>query len=44
MSSLAVGVLVDQTTVVVALTVIGVAGIVLGLLAYLAFPLVRQAR
>ena len=44
MSSLAVGLLVDQTTVVVALTVIGIAGIVLGAMSYLAFPLIRQAR
>ena len=44
MSSLAVGLLVDLTTVVVALTVVGVAGIVLGLLSYIMLPRVRQAR
>lgn len=44
LSSLAVGLLVDLTTVVVALTVVGVAGIVLGLLSYTMLPRVRQAR
>ena len=44
MSSLAVGVLVDQTNVITALTAIGISGIVLGSLAYLVFPLIRQAR
>ena len=44
MSSLAVGLLVDQTTVVFALTVIGVAGLVLGAVAYAVFPLVKNAR
>lgn len=44
MSSLAVGLLVDLTTVVVALTVVGVAGIVLGAISYAILPRVRQAR
>ena len=44
MSSLAVGVLVDQTNVITALTAIGISGIVLGSVAYLVFPLIRQAR
>ena len=44
MSSLAVGLLVDLTTVVVALTVVGVAGLVLGLISYMILPSVRQAR
>ena len=44
MSSLAVGLLVDLTTVVVALTVVGVAGIILGTLSYIMLPRVRQAR
>ena len=44
MSSLAVGLLVDLTTVVVALTVIGAAGIVLGAISYVILPRVRQAR
>jgi len=43
MSSLAVGWLVDLTTVVVALTVIGSAGLVLGSISYLVLPRVRQA-
>ena len=44
MSSLAVGLLVDLTTVVVALTVVGVAGLVLGAISYTILPRVRQAR
>ncbi len=44
MSSLAVGWLVDLTTVVVALTVIGSAGLVLGLISYMILPRVRDAR
>jgi hypothetical protein len=44
MSSLAVGLLVDQTTVVFALTIIGMAGLVLSAVAYAVFPLVRNAR
>ncbi len=44
MSSLAVGYLVDLTTVVVALAAVGVTGLVLGSIAYLALPRVRQAR
>lgn len=44
MSSLAVGLLVDLTTVVVALTVVGVAGLALGSLSYMMLPRVRQAR
>ena len=44
MSSLAVGLLVDLTTVVVALTAVGAAGLVLGAISYLALPRVRQAR
>ncbi len=43
MSSLAIGLLVDLTTVVVALTVVGAAGLVLGALAYTLLPRVRQA-
>ncbi|MCH7843427.1 MAG: MFS transporter [Chloroflexi bacterium] len=43
MSSLAVGYLVDLTTVVVALTVVGLAGLVLGSISYVVFPRVRQA-
>ncbi|PKB71506.1 MAG: hypothetical protein BZY87_05090 [SAR202 cluster bacterium Io17-Chloro-G6] len=43
MSSLAVGLLVDLTTVVVALTAVGMAGLVLGLLSYMILPRVRQA-
>ena len=43
MSSLAVGLLVDLTTVVVALTAVGAAGLVLGLISYLALPRVRHA-
>ena len=44
MSSLAVGLLVDLTTVVVALTVVGVAGLILGSISYIILPRVRQAR
>ncbi|MDA0263305.1 MAG: MFS transporter [Chloroflexi bacterium] len=44
MSSLAVGWLVDLTTVVVALTVVGVTGTVLGLVSYLVLSRVREAR
>jgi len=44
MSSLAVGLLVDLTTVVVALTAVGTAGLVLGAISYLVLPRVRQAR
>ena len=44
MSSLAVGLLVDLTTVVVALAAVGIAGLVLGSISYLVFPRVRQAR
>ena len=44
MSSLAVGWLVDFTTVVVALTVVGLAGVVLGSISYMILPSVRQAR
>ena len=44
MSSLAVGLLVDLTTVVVALTVVGVAGLILGSISYIMLPSVRQAR
>ena len=44
MSSLAVGLLVDLTTVVVALAAVGVAGLVFGSISYLVFPRVRQAR
>ena len=43
MSSLAVGLLVDLTTVVVALTVVGVAGLVLSSISYMILPRVRQA-
>ena len=43
MSSLAVGLLVDLTTVVVALAAVGIAGLVLGSLSYLVLPRVRQA-
>ena len=43
MSSLAVGLLVDLTTVVVALTVVGLAGLILGSLSYLILPSVRRA-
>ena len=43
MSSLAVGLLVDLTTVVIALTAVGAAGLVLGSISYWAFPRVRQA-
>ena len=43
MSSLAIGLLVDLTTVVVALTIVGVAGLVLGLLSFMVLPRVRQA-
>ncbi|MCH7738068.1 MAG: MFS transporter [Chloroflexi bacterium] len=43
MSSLALGLLVDLTTVVVALAAVGAAGLVLGSISYLAFPRVRQA-
>ena len=44
MSSLAVGLLVDLTTVVIALTAVGAAGLVLGSISYLVLPRVRQAR
>ncbi len=44
MSSLAVGLLVDLTTVVVALTSVGAAGLVLGSVSFLILPRVRQAR
>jgi len=44
MSSLAVGLLVDLTTVVVALAAVGIAGLVLGSISYLVLPRVRQAR
>jgi len=44
MSSLAVGLLVDLTTVVVALAAVGIAGLVLGSISYLVLPKVRQAR
>lgn len=44
MSSLAVGLLVDLTTVVVALAAVGIAGLVLGSISYLMLPRVRQAR
>ena len=44
MSSLAVGLLVDLTTVVIALTVVGLAGLVLGLISFAILPSVRQAR
>ena len=44
MSSLAVGLLVDLTTVVVALTIVGVAGLVLSSISYMILPRVRQAR
>ena len=43
MSSLAVGLLVDLTTVVVALTVVGAAGLALGAIAYMILPRVRLA-
>jgi hypothetical protein len=43
-SSLAVGLLVDLTTVVVALTVVGLAGLVLISISSLVLPRVRQAR
>ena len=43
MSSLAVGLLVDLTTVVVAVTVVGVAGLILGSLSFMILPRVRQA-
>ena len=43
MSSLAVGLLVDLTTVVVALAAVGIAGLVLGSISYLVLPRVRQA-
>ncbi|MQG70959.1 MAG: MFS transporter [SAR202 cluster bacterium] len=44
MSSLAVGLLVDLTTVVIALSVVGGAGILLGAISYLALPGLRAAR
>ena len=44
MSSLAVGLLVDLTSVVIALTAVGVAGLVLGSISYMILPRVRQAR
>ena len=44
MSSLAVGLLVDLTTVVIALTAVGAAGLVLGAISYVVLPRVRQAR
>ena len=44
MSSLAVGLLVDLTNVVVALAAVGIAGLVLGSISYLVLPRVRQAR
>ena len=44
MSSLAVGLWVDLTTVVVALAAVGIAGLVLGSISYLVLPRVRQAR
>jgi len=44
MSSLAVGLLVDLTTVVVALAAVGIAGLILGSISYLVLPRVRQAR
>jgi len=44
MSSLAVGLLVDLTTVVVALAAVGIAGLVLGSISYLVLPKVRRAR
>ncbi|NQW22589.1 MAG: MFS transporter [SAR202 cluster bacterium] len=44
MSSLAVGWLVDLTTVVIALTVIGTAGLILGSISYMILPRVRQAQ
>ena len=44
MSSLAVGLLVDLTNVVVALAAVGIAGLVLGSIFYLVLPRVRQAR
>jgi hypothetical protein len=43
MSSLAVGLLVDLTTVVVALAAVGITGLVFGSISYLVFPRVRQA-
>ena len=43
MSSLAVGLLVDLTTVVVALTAVGLAGLVLSSISYMILPRVRQA-
>jgi len=44
MSSLAAGLLVDLTTVVIALSVVGGAGILLGGISYLALPGLRAAR
>ena len=44
MSSLAVGLLVDLTSVVVALTAVGLAGLALGSISYLILPRVRQAK
>ena len=44
MSSLAIGFLVDLTSVVVALTAVGLAGLVLGSISYLILPRVRQAK
>ncbi|MQG14260.1 MAG: MFS transporter [SAR202 cluster bacterium] len=44
MSSLAVGLLVDLTTVVIALSVVGGAGILLGAISYLTLPGLRAAR
>ena len=44
MSSLAVGFLVDLTSVVVALTAVGLAGLALGSMSYLILPRVRQAK
>ena len=44
MSSLAVGFLVDLTSVVVALTAVGLAGLALGSISYLILPRVRQAK
>ena len=44
MSSLIVGLLVDLTTVVIALSVVGGAGILLGAISYLALPGLRAAR
>jgi MFS family permease len=43
MSSLAVGLLVDLTTVVVALAAVGITGLLFGSISYLVFPRVRKA-